>query len=168
MLNRIVKNDFLKDINNLKGIHPLYKQILNWFGIEPCSDLLWKLTLTRRWLSAEGVWICMIRDARFWFFTISYCILCCRNRLMVFINSLEESRPRAGLVMTWSRQKGPTLLWLISKCVFANIGDYSPGTESQSRHSNGISGLYLVLMETSDNTEVFTDFSQSLESGFSP
>ena len=115
-----------------------------------------------------GVWICMIRDAWFWFFTISYCILCCRNRLMVFINSLEESRPRAGLVMTWSRQKGPTLLWLISKCVFANIGDYSPGTESQSRHSNGISGLYLVLMETSDNTEVFTDFSQSLESGFSP
>ena len=38
-----------------------------------------------------GVWICMIWDAWFWFFTISYCILCCRNQLMVFMNSLETA-----------------------------------------------------------------------------
>ena len=64
-----------------------------------------------------GVWICMIRDAWFWFFTISYCILCCRNRLMVFINSLEESQARAGLVMTWRRQKGPAPLTNLQVCI---------------------------------------------------
>ena len=144
MLNRIGKNDFLKDINNSKAsIH-----FTNKYWTDLASNHAQRIFYGNwRWQGGGwvlGVWICMIRDARFWFFTISYCILCCRNRLMVFINSLEESRARAGLVMTWSRQKGPTLLWLICKCVFANIGDYSPGTESQSRHPNGISGLYLV------------------------
>ena len=140
-----------------------------------------------------GVWICMIWDAWFWFFTISYCILCCRNQLMVFMNSLETAtrwcRARSRIIkcdlygILWSLfhcegwldrtnhwpgfkrinwgcltlfssthggfawlllstivaqvwwwlgvNKKARHLWLISKCVFANIGDYSPGNQSQ-------------------------------------